>query len=140
MSKKLYVGSLPFSSTENDLRDLFSQHGEVLSVNIIIDKFTGKSRGFGFVEMSDDTAAQNAITALNNAQLGERTIVVNEARSEGERGGGGGGFGGPRRGGGGGGGGFGGPRRSGGGGGGRGGYGGGGRGGDRGGSRGGDRY
>lgn len=145
MAKKLYVGSLPFSTSEDELRNLFSAHGEVLSVNIIMDKFSGKSRGFAFVEMSDDTAALNAITALNNYQLGERTIIVNEARSSNDRGGAGGG-GGPRRSFGGGGGGRGGRGGGYGGGGDRGGRGGGGGdrghrgGGDRGHRGGGDRY
>ena len=120
--KKLYVGNLPFSTTEDDLRDLFSQHGEVASASIVMDRETGRSRGFGFVEMANDADAQSAIDAVNGQDMGGRSLQVNEARpkTEGPRGlGGGGGFGG-------------------GGGGGRGGFGGG-RGGDRGGGRGGDR-
>lgn len=122
--KKLYVGNLPFRSTEDELRDLFGQHGEVSSASIVMDRETGRSRGFAFVEMSDDGDAETAINALNGYSLGGRALVVNEARPREERprGGGGGGYGGGRGGGGGG---------YGGGGGGRGGYGG--RGGDRGG-------
>ncbi len=126
--KKLYVGNLPFRSTEDELRDLFGQHGEVSSASIVMDRETGRSRGFAFVEMTDDNDADTAINALNGYSLGGRALVVNEARPREERprSGGGGGYGGGRGGGGGG---------YGGGGGGRGGYGGGGggRGGDRGG-------
>ncbi|MFB3431329.1 MAG: RNA recognition motif domain-containing protein [Phycisphaerales bacterium] len=121
--KKLYVGNLPFRSTEDELRDLFGQHGEVSSASIVMDRETGRSRGFAFVEMSDDGDAETAINALNGYSLGGRALVVNEARPREERPRGGGGY----RGGGGGGG-YGGGR-----GGGGGGYGGGGRGGDRGG-------
>jgi len=124
--KKLYVGNLPFRSTEDELRDLFGQHGEVSSASIVMDRETGRSRGFAFVEMSDDGDAETAINALNGYSLGGRALVVNEARPREERPRGGGGGGGYR--GGGGGGGYGGGR-----GGGGGGYGGGGRGGDRGG-------
>ncbi len=126
MGKKLYVGSLPFETTEDQLRELFSPHGELDSVRIITDKFSGRSKGFGFVEYNSDESAAKAIEAVNGHQLGGRALVVNEARPEKPRmgGGGGGGF----RGGGGGGGGF----RGGGGGGGRGGGGGGGGGGGRG--------
>ena len=133
--KKLYVGNLPFRSTEDELRDLFGQHGEVSSASIVMDRETGRSRGFGFVEMNEDSDAESAINALNGYSLGGRALVVNEARPREERprgggggyrgGGGGGGYGGGR--GGGGGGGYGGGR--GGGGGGYGGGGGGGRGG-----------
>lgn len=135
--KKLYVGNLPFSATEADLRELFEAHGEVTAASIVMDRETGRSRGFGFVEMANDADASNAINAVNGQPLGGRELQVNEARpkTDGPRGFGGGGGGGRGFGGGGGGGrGFGG----GGGGGGRGGYGGGGdRGGDRGGGRGG---
>ena len=118
---RIFVGNLPFSTTDNDLREAFSAHGEVQSASVVIDRMTGRSRGFGFVEMPDD-AARNAINALNGQNFAGRTIQVNEARPREERGGfGGGGGGGGRRGGFGGGGG--------GGGGGRGGYGGGGGGG-----------
>lgn len=100
MSKKLYVGNLAFSSTDHDIRDLFQQHGSVESVQIITDRDTGQSRGFGFVEMSDSSEAEQAIGALNGADLGGRALVVNEARPRAERsggGGGGGGYGGGRR-------------------------------------------
>ncbi len=79
MSKKMYVGNLPFSSTEDDLRDLFSQYGEVQSANIIYDRETGRSRGFGFVEMAEENA-DSAIEALNGNEFGGRTLRVNEAR------------------------------------------------------------
>ena len=78
MSKKIYVGNLPFSATENEVRDLFAAHGEVSSVNLITDRETGRPRGFGFVEM--ESGAENAISALNNTQMGGRSLVVNEAR------------------------------------------------------------
>jgi RNA recognition motif-containing protein len=79
MSKKMYVGNLPFSSTEDDLRDLFSQYGEVQSANIIYDRETGRSRGFGVVEMAEESA-DSAIEALNGNEFGGRTLRVNEAR------------------------------------------------------------
>ncbi|MEZ5277299.1 MAG: RNA-binding protein [Opitutaceae bacterium] len=127
MSTKLYVGNLSFDSTEQDLQDLFAEAGAVTDVVIIQDKFTGRSRGFGFVTMSSAEEAQKAVTMLHGKNVGGRDLTVNEARPREERsGGGGGGYGG----GGGGGRGFGG-----GGGGGRGGRGG--RGGDRGDRRGG---
>ncbi|MBK8012770.1 MAG: RNA-binding protein [Deltaproteobacteria bacterium] len=126
MQKKLYVGNLAFSTTEDDLRDAFEEHGEVVSVRLVTDRDTGRPRGFAFVEMGTAEGAEAAITAMNETVFGGRTIQVNEARPRNDRGGGGGGFGG------GGGGGFGG--------GGGGGFGGGGGGrGDRGGDRGGDR-
>lgn len=110
MAKRIFVGNLPFSATEDQLRQLFSQHGEVNSVSIVTDKLTGRSRGFAFVEMADDSAATTAIGAVNGSQLDGRPLTVNEARERtegGPRGGGGrGGFGGNR-------GGFGGPRRGG---------------------------
>ncbi len=118
--KKLYVGNLPFRSTEDELRDLFAQHGEVSSASIVMDRETGRSRGFAFIEMTDDNDADTAINALNGYSLGGRALVVNEARPREER---------PRGGGGGYGGGGGGRGGYGGGGGGRGGYGGGGGGG-----------
>ncbi len=98
MAKRIFVGNLPFSATEDQLRGLFSAHGEVSSVNIITDKFTNRSRGFAFVEMSDDAAAAAAIAALNQYQLDGRALTVNEARERTE-GGPRGGFGGPGRGG-----------------------------------------
>jgi len=128
MAKKLYVGNLPFSMTDGELEQLFSAHGSVSSAQVISDRDTGRSKGFGFVEMSNDSEAQAAIDALNGSQQGGRALTVNEARPKENRGGGGG-YGG---GGGGGRGGYGGGRGGGGGGrGGRGGYGGGGGGGGR---------
>ena len=91
---KLFVGSLPFSMTEDELHQLFAAHGNVASAKIIIDRETGRSRGFGFVEMPTDTEAQAAITALNNSNVAGRAIVVNVARPMENRGGGGGGGGG----------------------------------------------
>jgi RNA recognition motif-containing protein len=82
MGLKLYVGGLPYAATEQELSDLFAQHGTVTSARIITDKFTGQSRGFGFVEMSSDSEAQAAISALNGAQMGGRTLTVNEARPQ----------------------------------------------------------
>jgi len=101
MAKRIFVGNLPFSATEEQLRGLFSAHGEVASVHIITDKFTGRPRGFAFVEMNDDAAATAAIAAVNQQQLDGRALTVNEARerSEGARGGAGSGRpAGPRRG------------------------------------------
>ncbi len=80
MGKKIYVGSLPYSINEQKLSDLFAQYGSVASVKIISDKYSGQSKGFGFVEMSSSEEAQKAITALNGTQLEGRTLVVNEAR------------------------------------------------------------
>ena len=80
MGKKLYVGSLPYSFSEGQLVELFSQHGTVESGKIISDKYSGQSKGFGFVEMGSDEDAQKAISALNETQLEGRKIVVNEAR------------------------------------------------------------
>jgi RNA recognition motif-containing protein len=94
MGSKIYVGGLPYSTTEQQLSDLFAAHGTVTSARIITDKFTGQSRGFGFVEMSSEAEAQAAITALNGTQLGGRTLTVNEARPQEPRVGGGGGRGG----------------------------------------------
>jgi RNA recognition motif-containing protein len=96
MGSKIYVGGLPYSTTEQELSGLFSTHGAVQSARIITDKFTGKSRGFGFVEMATAEEAQKAIAALNATQLGGRTLTVNEARPQEPRSGGGGrgGFGG----------------------------------------------
>ncbi len=90
MSKKLYVGNLPFSSTEEDLRDVFGRHGAIASVNVITDRETGRPRGFAFVEMEDASAADDAIRALDGSDLGGRSIRVNEAQDR-RRGGGGGG-------------------------------------------------
>lgn len=80
LAKKLYVGNLPFSATEQDLRTLFERHGTVESVNVIVDRDTGRARGFGFVEMGDDEEAQRAIQALDGQNLEGRDIKVNEAR------------------------------------------------------------
>src|SRR4051794_7641925 len=126
MGKNIYVGNLPYDTTGDDLVELFHAYGTVTSGQVIIDKFSGRSRGFGFVEMANDDESQAAIDALNGSPYGGRPLTVNEARPREERGGGGGGGG---RGGGGGG--------YGGGGGGRGGYGGGGGGGGYGGGGGG---
>lgn len=116
----IYVGNLPYSTTDAELMQLFSEHGQVSKASVVIDRETGRSRGFGFVEMADSGQGNAAIQALNGFDMGGRKLVVNEAKPREARGGGGG-FGGGR----GGGGGFGGGSR-GGGGGGRGGYGGGG--------------
>ena len=91
MSSKLYVGNLSFDSTEADLKDLFGRHGSVESVAVITDRETGRARGFGFVEMSEASAAQDAIRALDGTDFGGRSIKVNEAQDR--RGGGGGGGG-----------------------------------------------
>ncbi len=87
----IYVGNLSYEATEDDIRQAFEAHGEVSSVQIIMDKMTGRSRGFGFVEMPEKTQAQAAITALNLQEIRGRAITVNEARPKGEGGGGGGG-------------------------------------------------
>ena len=88
--KRIYVGNLNFQCTEDDIRELFAQYGEVSSVALITDRDTGRSRGFGFVEMQDDDASA-AIDALNGQDHDGRTLTVNEARPRRERGGGGGG-------------------------------------------------
>lgn len=123
MGKKLYVGNLPYSVDSSELEQMFTPHGAVTSAQIITDRETGRSKGFGFVEMANDDEANAAIEALNGQDNGGRPLTVNEARPREDRGGGGGGRGG--YGGGGGRGGYGG------GGGGRGGYSGGGGGRDR---------
>jgi RNA recognition motif-containing protein len=106
MSSKIYVGGLPYATTDAQLQDLFSTHGTVESARVITDKFTGRSRGFGFVEMASNEEAQKAIQALNGTDLDGRNLTVNEARPQEKRAGGGfGDRGGERRGGGGGGGG-----------------------------------
>lgn len=115
MGTKLYVGNLPFSTTEAELHSLFGQAGGVAEVAVILDKFTGKSRGFAFVTMTDDAGAQKSVEMFNGKNIGGRELQVNEARPKEDRpftprgeggfgGGGGGGFrgGGDRRGGGGG--------------------------------------
>lgn len=136
MSRKIYVGNLPWSTTSSDLEAMFSPHGAVRAAEVISDRETGRSRGFGFIEMETDEGLQASIAALNGHEINGRPLTVNEARERTPRPGGGGGGGrsgggGRGYGGGGGGGGYGG-------GGGGGGYGGGGGGG--GGYRGGDRY
>jgi len=103
-NNKLYVGGLPYSVTDGQLQEVFADHGTVESARVIADKFTGQSRGFGFVEMGSGEEAQKAIQALNSTQLDGRTLVVNEAKPMASRDGGGGGGGGGRGGGGGGGG------------------------------------
>ena len=91
----IYVGNLPYNVVEEDLREIFEEYGEVASVKIISDKLTGRSKGFGFVEMEEDQEARKAIEELNNAELSGRNIKVNESRpkSNDSRGGGGGGGG-----------------------------------------------
>ncbi len=88
---RLYVGGLPYQTTEQDLIDLFSQGGEVASAVVITDRDTGRSKGFGFVEMDNEQEARAAIDRLNGSMLGSRTITVNEARERQSGGGGGGG-------------------------------------------------
>ena len=97
----IFIGSLPFSLEETELREYFEEYGEVTSAKIITDKFTGRSKGFGFVEMPDDEAAKKAIDELNGIEVGGRSIVVNKAqeRKENRRGGFEGGRGGHGRGG-----------------------------------------
>ena len=96
MAKKLYVGSLPYSVTETELRQLFEPFGSLASARVISDKFTGRSKGFGFVESEDNDAAEKAIAEVNGRDMEGRSLVVNEARPEEKRSGGfgGGGFGG----------------------------------------------
>ena len=86
MSKKLYVGNLPFDTTADDLREAFSQHGTVTSAQVVSDRETGRSRGFAFVEMAD--GFEQAIDNLNGAQFGGRALTVNEAKPREDRGGG----------------------------------------------------
>ena len=83
---RLYVGSLPYQTTEQDLADLFGQVGQVQSATVITDRDSGRSKGFGFVEMGNDQEARDAIDRLNGASLGNRTIIVNEARERREQG------------------------------------------------------
>ena len=91
MGKKLYVGNLPFSATEDELREIFERHGQVESVSVIMDRETGRARGFGFVEMAEASAATDAIRALDGTQMGGRALKVNEAQDKRSGGGGGGG-------------------------------------------------
>lgn len=90
MATKLYVGKLSYSTTEAELQKLFEEHGKVISVQIIIDRDSNQSKGFGFVEMENDAEAQAAIKALDGSVVAERTIVVNVARPKEDRSGGGG--------------------------------------------------
>jgi RNA recognition motif-containing protein len=93
LSKKIYIGNIPFTSTEEELRTVFERHGDVASVSVITDRETGRSRGFAFVEMDEANAAEEAMRALDGSELGGRSLRVNEAhdRRGGRRGGGGGG-------------------------------------------------
>lgn len=91
---KLYVGNLPYSCSEDELREMFSEHGEVTSANLVMDRETGRPRGFGFVEFADASQARAAIEALHGTNVGGRDLTVNEARPREDRGGGGGGRGG----------------------------------------------
>lgn len=97
MSKKLYVGNLSYSVTNNELEQMFATHGRVESAHVITDRDTGRSKGFGFVEMGTDGEAQAAIAALHGKEVGGRSLTVNEARPREDRGDSG--FGGGRRGG-----------------------------------------
>ena len=91
MSNKLFVGNLSFETTENDLQDAFAAHGTVVETNLMMDRTTGRPRGFGFITMSSPEEAQKAIAALNGSQLGGRALTVNVARPREERTGGSGG-------------------------------------------------
>src|SRR5579862_43691 len=93
MSAKLFVGNLSFNITENDLQDAFAAHGTVIEANLMMDRATGRPRGFGFVTMATDEEAQKALTALNGSMVGGRALTVNVARPREERSGGGGGGG-----------------------------------------------
>ena len=92
MNNKMFVGNLSFNTTENDLQDAFAAHGTVLEANLMVDRVSGRPRGFGFVTMSTEEEAQKAISALNGASLDGRDLTVNVARPREERTGGGGGF------------------------------------------------
>ena|SRR5687767_5910552 len=96
MSTKLYVGNLPYETTESDLQSLFEASGQVASINIVRDRATGQARGFAFVEMSDTESARKAISELDKHQYGGRSLTVNEAKQMAPRGDGGG-FGGGRQ-------------------------------------------
>jgi RNA recognition motif-containing protein len=87
MGKKLYVGNLSYDTTDSALQEMFAPHGTVQSAQVIMDRDTGRSKGFGFVEMSSDQEAQNAIKALNNQEVGGRSLTVNEAKPREDRGG-----------------------------------------------------
>ena len=96
MGKKLYVGNLTYGVTDSQLEQMFAPHGTVQSAQVIMDRDTGRSKGFGFVEMGSDQEAQAAIAALNGKESGGRSLTVNEARPREDRGGGRGGSGGRR--------------------------------------------
>ena len=97
MSTKLYVGNLPYETTESDLQTLFAAAGQVSAVNIVRDRATGRARGFAFVEMNDEDGARKAISELDQHQLDGRSLTVNEAKPMAPRSNGGGGFGGGRQ-------------------------------------------
>jgi cold-inducible RNA-binding protein len=97
MNNKLFVGNLSFNTTENDLQDAFAAHGTVVEANLMMDRATGRARGFGFVTMSTEEEAQKAVEALNGSSLDGRNLTVNIARPREERAGGGGGGRGGRR-------------------------------------------
>ena len=99
MNTKLFVGNISFNTTENDLQDAFSAHGTVTEANLMVDRMSGRPRGFGFVTMATEEEAQKAVQAMNGASLDGRNLTVNLARPREERSGGGGGGGarGPRR-------------------------------------------
>lgn len=88
---KIYVGNMPYSTSSEDLNELFAEHGNVVDANVVMDRETGRSKGFGFVEMPNDSEAKAAIEALNSSQLSGRTLRVSEARPRPDRRGGGGG-------------------------------------------------
>jgi len=92
MAKRLFIGGLPYTTTSEELKEMFSKIGEVTSADVITDKFTNQGKGFGFVEFADDANADKAIKELNGTELGGRKIVVNEARPREERPAGGGGY------------------------------------------------
>ena len=96
MGKKLYVGNLTYDVTDSALEQMFAPHGTVQSAQVIMDRDTGRSKGFGFVEMGSDQEAQAAIAALNGQMVGGRSLTVNEAKPREDRGGGRGGYGGGR--------------------------------------------
>ena len=97
MSNKLFVGNLSFNTTENDLQDAFAAHGTVIETNLMMDRETGRPRGFGFITMSSAEEAEKAIAAMNGKEIDGRALTVNVAKPREERSGGGGGGGGGRR-------------------------------------------
>ncbi len=88
MAKRIYVGGLPYTASEQDLQNLFGAHGTVTSASVITDQYTGQAKGFGFVEMATDSEAEKAIRAVNGTSMGGRTLNVNEAKPREERSGG----------------------------------------------------